>query len=189
MNSIKINEHVKNLYPSAVFGSLLVLNVPNKRQDKKLEERKIQLKNDLENNIKKSPNDELILHHYKTYFKRWNKSYPVDFQIQSIRKGKNLPQVSVLVDSMFHAELKNVILTSGHNVDELNGDLEFDISTGDEQYIKIDGNFQQLKEGDILLHDNKDILANILYGFFKAWYHNYANFKCFVFSLVSNWNR
>ena len=163
MMKIIVNEKVLSNYPSAIFGSLLVKNVVNKKQDSKLNERKKILQEDVKTRYEDTSVDE-ILQSYKEHFKRWNKSYPIEYQIQSVLKGKNLPNVSVLVDSMFHAELKNRILTSGHNLDELIGNLVFGLSVGTEQYLKIDGNTQQLKAGDILLHDDKDILANILYG-------------------------
>ncbi|MFW9929989.1 MAG: phenylalanine--tRNA ligase beta subunit-related protein, partial [Candidatus Thorarchaeota archaeon] len=97
-------------------------------------------------------------------FQRWDKTYPIEFQIQSIMKGRNLPLVSVLVDCMFHSELKNRLLTSGHDLDQIIGNLFFDVTVGNEEYLKIDGKSQQLKIGDILLRDENDILANILYG-------------------------
>ena len=160
---ITINEKVISRYPSAVFGSLIVKNVVNKKEDLKLNEKKKNFQNDLKNTYK-NPNDDKILQFYIKYFKKWNKTYPIEYQLKSIHKGKDLPNVSVLVDSMFYAELQNRILISGHDLDKIIGTMEFDLATGDEQYIKIDGNIQQLKEGDILLHDDKDILANILYG-------------------------
>ena len=42
--------------------------------------------------------------------------------------------------------------------------LLFDITLGNENYLKINRQDQKLKTGDILLRDNSDILANILYG-------------------------
>ena len=163
MSIITVNKNVINKYSLAIFGSLIVKNVVNKKQDPKLNERKKNLQKELENNYK-NPNEDEVLQSYVKYFKKWNKSYPIEYQIKSVQKGKNLPNVSVLVDSMFHAELQNRILTSGHNLDEIAGNLEFNLSTGQEQYIKIDGNAQQLKQEDILLHDEKDILAYMLYG-------------------------
>ena len=163
MSIITVNKNVINKYSLAIFGSLIVKNVVNKKQDPKLNERKKNLQKELENNYK-NPNEDEVLQSYVKYFKKWNKSYPIEYQIKSVQKGKNLPNVSVLVDSMFHAELQNRILTSGHNLDEIAGNLEFNLSTGQEQYIKIDGNAQQLKQEYILLHDEKDILANMIYG-------------------------
>jgi DNA/RNA-binding domain of Phe-tRNA-synthetase-like protein len=65
---------------------------------------------------------------------------------------------------MFIAELNNMILTSGHDFDTIQGDLTFDISKEGEEYLKINGQEQELKNGDILLKDEEGILACILYG-------------------------
>lgn len=66
---------------------------------------------------------------------------------------------------MFHAELKNRILTSGHDLNFINGqELIFDLTNGDETYFKINGKEQRLKPQDILLRDAEGILANILFG-------------------------
>ena len=54
--------------------------------------------------------------------------------------------------------------SSGHDLDDIKGDLTFDVSQGGEQYLKIDGRKQELKKNDIVLKDNEGILASILYG-------------------------
>jgi DNA/RNA-binding domain of Phe-tRNA-synthetase-like protein len=161
---VKITDSLRNLYPKAIFGSLLIKNIPNQKNNPTLEKAKRDLENFLRSEYKQLGED-AILEKYKSHFGKWNKTYPIEFQIQSIQKGTNLPQVSVLVDSMFHAELKNRILTSGHDLDLLNGDeLIFDLSYGSETYTKINGKIQILKKNDILLKDNEGILANVLYG-------------------------
>jgi len=65
---------------------------------------------------------------------------------------------------MFLAELKNRILTSGHDLDEIKGNLIFDISKEAKEYLKLNGQTQKLKKDDIILKDQKGILASILYG-------------------------
>ena len=163
MTNITINNNVISKYPSAIFGSLIIKDVINKKKDPKLDERKKNLQEEVENGYM-NPDEDKILQSYIQYFKKWNKSYPIAYQLKSIHKGKGFPNVSVLVDSMFYVEIQNRILTSGHDLDEIVGNLEFTLSTGKEQYMKIDGNVQLLKEGDVLLQDEQDILANVLYG-------------------------
>ncbi|OLS19580.1 MAG: hypothetical protein HeimC3_45300 [Candidatus Heimdallarchaeota archaeon LC_3] len=163
MVSVIISDSLKQSYPDAIFGNLIVKNIINKINDPQLERRKRNFENFLRNDYQRLVEDE-ILNIFKQHFKKWDKSYPIEFQLQSIIKGKTLPQVSVLVDSMFHAELKNLILTSGHDLDQIEGSLIFDSTIGNESFLKINGKDQQLKEGDILLRDDKGILANILYG-------------------------
>ncbi|UCG01717.1 MAG: hypothetical protein JSW11_19160 [Candidatus Heimdallarchaeota archaeon] len=150
-------------YPESIFGSLIVREVPNKKMHETLEIRK----RDLEQKIREDSEDVRnfdMIRYYNTYFKMWKKIYPIEYQIKTIKKGRQFPRVSVLVDSMFIAELNNMILTSGHDFDTIQGDLIFDVSKGGEQYLKINGKKQELKNGDILLKDEEGILACILYG-------------------------
>lgn len=161
--SIVISDILKQSYPEAIFGSLIIKNIINKKKDPQLEHHKRDLENFVRTANQPLNKDEILLK-FSQHFKKWNKSYPIEFQKISIIEGKNLPRVSVLVDSMFHAELKNRLLTSGHDLDFIEGDLFFELTSGDENYLKINNKNQLLKKGDILLRDNKGILANILYG-------------------------
>lgn len=162
MVEIELSRELVLSFQDAVFGGLLVKGIPNKKQNALLNKKKIELEKSIQTKYDKSIDNVMI--HYINYFKRWNKSYPIEIQIESIIKGKKLPNVSILVDSMFHAEMKNRILTSGHDLERITGNLKFEVSSGSENYLKINNKEQKLKEGDIYLKDNKTILANILYG-------------------------
>ena len=160
---ISLSNPLQQAYPEAKFGSLIVKNVPNKKENSALEQKKRTLEDSIRNKYKDSSMDK-TLKSYKNHFKKWGKTYPIEFQIQTIQKGKNLPTVSVLVDAMFHAELKNGILTSGHDLDLIKGDLTFEVTKGTEKYQKINGRDQLVKKEDIYLKDDEGILANVLYG-------------------------
>ncbi|MFX0212082.1 MAG: hypothetical protein ACFFDT_39280, partial [Candidatus Hodarchaeota archaeon] len=99
---------------------------------KTLEERKRDLEKWISDTLGEVDKDDII-QKYDAYFKMWNKTYPIEYQINTIKRGGNFPQVSVLVDNMYIAELKSRILTSGHDLDEVQGDLTFDISKGTEK--------------------------------------------------------
>jgi DNA/RNA-binding domain of Phe-tRNA-synthetase-like protein len=160
---ISLSPELKVIYPKAMFGSLIARDVPNRRGHELLEERK----RDLESRIRESyadVDDDGMIQSYRPYYRRWGKTYPIEFQIKTIKGGGNLPQVSVLVDSMFMAEVKNRILTSGHDLEALEGDLTFDVSDGGERYLKLNGKEQALKKGDVILIDEEGILASVLYG-------------------------
>jgi DNA/RNA-binding domain of Phe-tRNA-synthetase-like protein len=148
-----------------MFGSLIIREIPNKKEHEALETRKRELERQIREDTGEVKDFEMI-HYYNSYFKTWKRTYtyPIEYQINTIRKGRQLPQVSVLVDSMFIAELNNMILTSGHDLDTIQGDLAFDIARGDEQYVKINGKEQDLKKRDICLKDKEGILACILFG-------------------------
>ncbi|MHA1543061.1 MAG: phenylalanine--tRNA ligase beta subunit-related protein, partial [Candidatus Hodarchaeales archaeon] len=160
---VNTTESLKEIYPDSIFGNLIIRDVPNRKRNEFLEERKRTLEREIKEKYTEVDKD-VIIHYYNTYFKLWKKTYPIEYQIKTVKSGGKFPQVSVIVDCMFIAELKNRILTSGHDLDEIKGDLTFDISQGGEQYLKIDGRNQELKKNDIVLKDNEGILASILYG-------------------------
>lgn len=160
---VNTTESLKEIYPDSIFGNLIIRDVPNRKKNEFLEERKRTLEREIKEKYAEVDKD-VIIHYYNTYFKLWKKTYPIEYQIKTVKSGGKFPQVSVIVDCMFIAELKNRILTSGHDLDEIKGDLTFDISQGGEQYLKIDGRKQELKKNDIVLKDNEGILASILYG-------------------------
>ncbi len=160
---IHITADLKKLYPESIFGSLIIRNIPNQKIHEALEERK----RDLERRIREVHGEvdiDNIIQKYNTYFRMWKKTYPIEYQINTIRSGGKFPQVSVLVDSMFIAELNSMILTSGHDLEEIRGDLSFDISREGERYLKLNGQVQKLKKNDVVLRDNEGLLACILYG-------------------------
>ena len=160
---ILITPDLKKVYPESIFRSLTVRNSPNRKMHEALEERKRDLERRIREGHEEVDKDRMI-QNYNTYFKMWNKTYPIEYQINTLRSGGKFPQVSVLVDSMFLAELNSRILTSGHDLESIQGDLTFDISRGGERYLKLNGQEQKLKKNDVVLKDNEGILACILYG-------------------------
>jgi len=160
---INLTLDLKKKYPSSMFGSLIIRDIQNRKRDETLEEQKRNLERKLREDYVKGDEDSMISY-YNSYFKIWRKIYPIEYQIKTLKSGGKFPQVSVLVDSMFIAELKNRILTSGHDLDEIQGDLKFDVSEGGERYFKINNQEQELKKNDVVLKDREGILASILYG-------------------------
>jgi DNA/RNA-binding domain of Phe-tRNA-synthetase-like protein len=159
---VELRPELRILYPKAVFGGLTVKSVPNRERHEGLEERKRRLEREIREAYPDVDDD--VIRGYDSYFKRWGKTYPIEFQIESIKKGRSLPRVSVLVDGMFMAELKNRILTSGHDLDAIRGSLSFDISDEGERYLKLNGKEQGLPMSDVVLRDEAGILASVLYG-------------------------
>jgi DNA/RNA-binding domain of Phe-tRNA-synthetase-like protein len=105
------------------------------------------------------------LHAYDAYYKRFKKTYHVQLQLESIVfKGKSIPRVAALVEAMFMAEVKNMLLTAGHDFDALQLPIRLDVTKGDEIYTLLRGQPQQVKAGDMMIVDGKGIISNILYG-------------------------
>jgi DNA/RNA-binding domain of Phe-tRNA-synthetase-like protein len=106
-----------------------------------------------------------VLQAYTAYYKRFKKTYHVQLQLESIVfKGKSIPRVAALVEAMFMAEVKNMLLTAGHDLDALQLPARVDVSQGGEIYTVLRGQPQQLKPGDMLIADQTGIISNILYG-------------------------
>jgi DNA/RNA-binding domain of Phe-tRNA-synthetase-like protein len=102
---------------------------------------------------------------YSNYYKRFKKTYHVQLQLESIVwKGKLIPSVSALVECMFMAEVKNMLLTAGHDLDRLHLPLALDVSNGSETYTLMRGDQQTLKEGDMFIRDQEGVISSIIYG-------------------------
>lgn len=106
-----------------------------------------------------------ILQAYNKYFKRFKKTYHVQLQLESVvLKSKSIPNVAALVEAMFMAELKNMLLTAGHDLEALQLPVTLDVSRGDERYVMINGQEQTLKPGDMMMTDGGGVVSNVLYG-------------------------
>ncbi|HQV64397.1 MAG TPA: hypothetical protein PKV19_10380, partial [Anaerolineales bacterium] len=67
-------------------------------------------------------------------------------------------------EAMFMAEMKNMLLTAGHDLDVLHLPLTLDASNGTESYTLMRGNEQILKAGDMSISDRVGIVSSIVYG-------------------------
>ena len=158
-----VRPEVKIYYPTAIFGSLTINNQRNQKKHPDIE----QAKRLIEKKIRETyppPKEDPIIQRYAAYFDRWGKTYPIEFQINSIKKGRTFPQVSTHVDIMFMAELENRILTSGHDRDTIQGRPVYDLADQGEEYVKINGKKQALHKNDVILKDDDGVLASILFG-------------------------
>jgi DNA/RNA-binding domain of Phe-tRNA-synthetase-like protein len=102
---------------------------------------------------------------YNNYYKKFGKTYHVQLQLESIVfKAKSIPNVAALVEAMFMAELKNQLLTAGHDLDVLQQPLQAGIAQGGETYTGINGKLQTLKANDMMISDAEGVVSSILYG-------------------------
>ena len=158
-----VRPEVKIFYPTATFGSITI----NKQQNMKTHPDIEQAKHLIEKKIRETypdPEEDPIVQSYAGYFDKWGKTYPIEFQINSIKKGRTFPQVSTHVDCMFMAELENRILTSGHDRDAIQGRLVYDLADEGEEYVKLNGKKQVLVKNDVILKDDDGVLASVLFG-------------------------
>lgn len=102
---------------------------------------------------------------YERYYKRFDKTYHVLLQVESIvLKEKNLPNVSPLVDSNFIAEVETLILTAGHDVSKLQGEITIDSSLQGDDITQMNGDVKKLYAGDMVMKDDGGICCSIIYG-------------------------
>jgi len=103
--------------------------------------------------------------HYAAYYKRFQKSYPVLGQLESILlKGKSIPPVGAPVEAMFLAEIKNLLLTAGHDLNFIEGALTIDVAMASVSYEGLLGQEQHLVRNDLYLSDEKGVLSSVLNG-------------------------
>ena len=165
----EITEAWKSAFPQAHAGVLVMKDVINPASHAGLEQRKDALVEQLRLRYERLDRSQLVtipsLQVYDTYYKRFKKTYHVQLQLESIVfKGKSLPSVAALVEAMFMAEIKNMLLTAGHDFDALQLPIRLEVTKGDEVYTLMRGLNQQVKPGDMIILDGKGIMSNIIYG-------------------------
>lgn len=156
-------------YPNAHAGILAMRSVENHASHPELEDRKQQIENQLREQFAGKGKDAIEaltpIPAYTAYYKRFDKTYHVLAQITSIAlKGKPIPSVAAVVEAMFMAEVKNGILTAGHDLDRLQLPITLSVATGDETYTLLRGTEQTLKAGDMFMADGSGVISSILYG-------------------------
>lgn len=65
---------------------------------------------------------------------------------------------------MFMAELKNGLLTAGHDYHTLQFPLKLNVVNDAEQYILMNGKTQTAKSGDMRISDEAGIISSIIHG-------------------------
>jgi len=159
----------QSAFPEAHAGVLAVHDVINPAHHPELEKDKTELEEQLRSQFSGQDRAALsnhpILQAYNTYYRRFKKSYHVQLQLESIAwKGKSIPSVSALVEAMFMAEMKNMLLTAGHDLDALQLPLTLDVSKGTERYTLMRGDEQVLKADDMFISDQSGVISSIIYG-------------------------
>lgn len=166
---LTITEHWKSRYPGAHIGVLVMNNVANPAICPSLEEKKRELTLLLRQRFAREGKEAIrklaVMKGYKAYYKPFKQTYHVQQQIESIAlKGKSIPGVAALVEAMFMAEMENMLLTAGHDLDVLMPPIRIDVAEGQEVYTRINGEEQILKADDMYIADAAGVISAIIYG-------------------------
>jgi len=164
-----VSEAWKAAYPAAVVGILVMHNVVNPERHPALDRRKDELESQLRSRFSGQSGAALKslppIQAYNAYYKRYKKTYHVLFQLESVAlKGKSIARAAALVEAMFMAELKNLLLTAGHDLEAIQLPVRLDISNGTERYTLLNGQEQVLKPGDMIMTDGQGVISSVLYG-------------------------
>jgi DNA/RNA-binding domain of Phe-tRNA-synthetase-like protein len=159
----------KSAFPSAVVGVLVLRGVDNPEQSAALEVHKRRLETDLRAHAARVGRDgidsEPVVRAYVDYYRARGKTYQVKAQWESVAlEGKPIPRRAALVEAMFMAELKNLILTAGHDLAALALPLQVDETHTEHRYRLLNDTERVLDDGDMMMVDGKGIVSSVLHG-------------------------
>src|SRR5512136_2368930 len=169
MLSISTSGEWRTAHPGATIGVLELSGVENSGSSAALNERKREVEARLRERFKGFTRQDLlalpVLSAYDRYYARFNKTYHVQLQLESIVwKGKSLPDVSPAVDANFMAEVETLVLTAGHDAARLTGLISMDVARTGDQITQMNGNSKALRAGDMIMRDAGGVCCSIIYG-------------------------
>lgn len=144
-------------HPGATYGLIAFRGVRNPPSHEGINAAATELENALRERFSTEERDTLRatppLPAYTAYYKRWGQRYHVGMQLESVAlKGKPIPRVAALVEAMFVSELANLLLTGGHDLDQLSLPVVLDAGAGQE-FTAPNDKPQVVKEGDMFTAD------------------------------------
>jgi DNA/RNA-binding domain of Phe-tRNA-synthetase-like protein len=166
---MNVTDGWKAAYPEAHAGVLVIRGASNPPQHAGLEKRKTELEAELRSRFDGLDRPALlnlsVLRAYDSYYRRFKKTYHIQLQLESIVfKGKSIPRVAALVEAMFMAEVEDLLLTAGHDLDVVRPPLTLDVAKGEEKYTLLRGDEQILKAGDMFIRDGEGVTSSVIYG-------------------------
>jgi DNA/RNA-binding domain of Phe-tRNA-synthetase-like protein len=156
-------------HPRAVIGLLEIAGVENTLASPQLNQRKREVEARLRKDCAGFSRQDFLalpmMAAYEKYYKRFDKTYHVQLQVESIvLKGKNLRDVSPLVDANFAAEVDTFVLTAGHDVAMLEVPVVIDVSRPGDEITSMNGDTKLIRVGDMVMRDRHGVCCSILYG-------------------------
>jgi DNA/RNA-binding domain of Phe-tRNA-synthetase-like protein len=154
----------RNTFRGAVAGALAMRGVSNPGRNAELEAAKRTLEQQLRAG-EPGADRQSVLRAYVEYYRDHGKTYHVKAQRESVAtKGKPIPTRAALVEAMFMAELANLVLTAGHDLDALHTPVRVDATTEGDRYVLLNGTEAVLDAGDMMMADGAGIVSSVLRG-------------------------
>ena len=169
MLSITGTDNWRAAHPGAVIGLLEISGVQKVAESAHLDKRKREIERSLRERYSGFTRTEFlslpVMAAYDRYYHRFDKTYHVLQQVESIvLKGKNLPNVTPLVDANFMAEVDTLILTASHDADKLRGEIFMDVAAVGDEMTRMNGVKKAVLLGDMLMRDAQGVCCSIIYG-------------------------
>ena len=166
---LRVTEAWRTTYPEAHVGVLAIRDVSNPRRDVRLEGRKRDLEQHIRKRFAGQTRGDLAalptMRAYRAFYKRFRKTYHVLPQLHSVAlNNKPLPSVAALVEAMFMAEIKNGLLTAGHDRDQINEPIALDVAKGNERCVVLNQQEELLKAGDMMMTDLNGVICSVIHG-------------------------
>jgi DNA/RNA-binding domain of Phe-tRNA-synthetase-like protein len=159
----------KSAFPGAAVGVLAMSGVRNPERSDPLEARKRELEESLRADAARVGPEGLAgrprFSAYLDYYRTHGKTYHVKAQWESIAvKGKAIPSRAALVEAMYMAELKNLMLTAGHDLTAVALPVRVDVTREGDRYLAINGTERVPAAGDMMMVDGEGIISSVLQG-------------------------
>jgi DNA/RNA-binding domain of Phe-tRNA-synthetase-like protein len=166
---LEVNPNWCEAHPGASVGLIAMRGVANPASNESLNDLASVLECELRSRLETADRETIRaippLPAYAAYYKRWGQRYHVAMQLESVaQKGKALPRVAALIEAMFIAELRNLLLTAGHDLDALELPVHLTVGTG-ESFTAPNGQETTVKAGDMVIADARGrVLSAIITG-------------------------
>ncbi len=166
---LEVDPGWREAHPGASVGLIAMRGVTNPASNESLNDLVAALESDVRSRLGSADRETIRaippLPAYAAYYKRWGQRYHVAMQLESVgQKGRSLPRVAALVEAMFIAELRNLLLTAGHDLDALELPVRLTVGTG-ESFIAPNGQETSVKPGDMFIADAQGrVLSAIITG-------------------------
>ena len=159
----------KQAYPHAFAGVLVIRSAANLESPPALRQRTQAVEDHLKQYYSGWVRADIAalpaIQAYNTYYRRYKKTYHVQLQLESlIHKGRSLPRGPALLEAMFSAEMKNLLLTAGHDLAAVQGPAILNAAVGNENYQTLSGESKTLKPDDMFVSDEAGVISSVLYG-------------------------
>lgn len=167
--SLNVTDAWKARYPGSCVGILAMRGVNNPDAHPAIEDLKRSKENELRAKFEGQDRATLKqldrIQAYESYYGIFGQQYHVLLQLESIAlKQKPFASKGALVQVMFVAEVGNLILTAGHDLDSMKLPLVLDIAEGTEEYLSYNGKPHTAKKDDMIISDSEAVTSSIVLG-------------------------